>query len=473
MNKIAQNSFLYLSAKILSLVFSFFSAILLGRYLGVENYGIYGFAVSIGSILVVFLHMGARNYITREIIKREKNIDEFIANLFGLRFIILFILELFLLLYIYINHFDRTMNLVLLIIVNTVFFNSFLSIFFALNRAKEYYIVEICNQIIAGFLTVSGYYLILTNKGQIKSIVFWLMFLSLFQNFVIGKITFKIHKKSFFKILKAVKIIKIRDIFIQSLPFLLTSILVVILFRIDSVMLKYFTSVKRVGLYLSGYKFIELCTYFPDAFIYILFPFFVKKYIKDSGKLFFYYKKIIKLILLLIIPIVLGFYFYSSQIIKLVWGDKFLEAGRTLKILGFAPFFIFLSFLNANILVALNKEKLLFKIMLLSTVFNIASNLYFIPRYQEIGAAITTVASEGLFFILNLSLIIKFFSYKIMRAFDGMKIIFLAAVFLAIIYYFSIDNIFLAGLIYGVVYFFLLFLIKPITKKDLQSFKKA
>ena len=185
MSNIIKNSFFYLVSRIISLICSFFSAILLGRFLGVDNYGIYGFAVSVGSIFVVLLSMGARNYITREIIKKKKNINKFIGNLLGLKSLILLFLEIILLGYIYLNNFNRITNLVLLVIVNTVFFNSFLLIFFSMNRAREFFKIEIINQIIISFLTLCGYYIILHNKGGLVLIILWLLFLSVIQNLII------------------------------------------------------------------------------------------------------------------------------------------------------------------------------------------------------------------------------------------------------------------------------------------------
>jgi O-antigen/teichoic acid export membrane protein len=61
------------------------------------------------------------------------------------------------------------------------------------------------------------------------------------------------------------------------------------------------------------------------------------------------------------------------------------------------------------ILIAKNKKVYLLKIYLIAALLNVLLNLFFIPKYSYIAAAIITGISEGLILIL---LFIKFLSLK-------------------------------------------------------------
>lgn len=467
---ILKNSFFYFSARIITSIFSFLGAVILARYLGASNYGTYGFAVTIGNIAAIFINMGARNYITREAIKK-KNIQDFIANLFGLRFLIMICLELVLFLYISLSNFDDLTNLTLVIVVNTIFINSLLMVFFALNRAKQAYTIEIINQIAVSLLTFSGYYMILTNGGQLKHIIFWLLSLSILQYVIVGLLTYRLYHVKMFQLLSRFRIRGVISILRECAPFLIASSLATIFTGLDKVMLRYMTASANVGYYYSSYRIIESCQYLPDAFIYILFPVLIKKFLSDKARFFLHYKQLFKFMLLVSIPMVIGLFFYSNQIIVLAFKKGFLPAGAVLRLLSLTIILIFFNFLNGNIIVTLHKEKQLTINTGISGGLNLILNLILIPLYQERGAAMAMIGSQFLLFCLHFSVIGRYYSFKVMNLMDFVKFMVLVTLFLSIIKFYFIENMFLALPVYAVIYFMLIFIFQIINKQEIISLK--
>ncbi len=104
-------------------------------------------------------------------------------------------------------------------------------------------------------------------------------------------------------------------------------------------------------------------------------------------------------------------------------------------------------------------------------LFNIGSNLIFIPKYSYIGAAGTTVATELLVVLLTMFLISRTINY--FPSFKRiLKSIFATLIMAGFLYLFREWNLFLlmgGGMI---VYFGVLYLIKGVKKEEILSLIK-
>ncbi|MDD5065535.1 MAG: flippase [bacterium] len=465
-HKFLKNASFYFSAKIVSFICSFFAAVLMGRYLGVSHYGIYSFAIAIGNILVVFLNMGARNFITREIIHQSRFIDRFLGNIFLIRFILVLLMEAGLFIYLQLSRFDTLTNIVVVVVVNTVFLNSFLMIYFALYRAKEVYTIEILNEIIISALTVLGYFVILRSGYRIKTLVLFLLSLSFVQNLILGYRSARLMNISWTGSLRRANLKDAVKVFYDTLPFFLTSVFSVIYFRIATIMLRMYCSSWEVGLYSSAYKFLEMSSYLPDTIVYILFPILIKQSLKNHKNLVFYYQKVFKFFLLIVIPLALILNIYSGDVIRLIWGPQFFSAGRPLRVLAFAIIFLFFNYIMGNIIVALKQEKYLTLNTFITALVNIAANLYFIPRYKELGAAWTTIISEGLFCVLNYIVISRTLTRQAMPLPVFSRIIGVNILFIVFIRFVSIPSLFVGPLVYLAFYTGLVLLFRVLDESD-------
>lgn len=96
------------------------------------------------------------------------------------------------------------------------------------------------------------------------------------------------------------------------------------------------------------------------------------------------------------IPTCIGVFCLSQNIISFISGEKFSAATITSRILAVIIILIpFSTITNSQILIPQRKDKLVLISGLIGLVCNLISNLIFIPRYAENGAAIGTVVAEG------------------------------------------------------------------------------
>ena len=92
--------------------------------------------------------------------------------------------------------------------------------------------------------------------------------------------------------------------------------------------------------------------------------------------------------------IALAFFYYSFEIIELIYGGDFLFSGEVLKILATAMVLSFLIFLLSNVLIVSGGEQTNTWILVGATLLNLVLNLMWIPVHGAIGAAWSTVVCE-------------------------------------------------------------------------------
>ena len=103
----------------------------------------------------------------------------------------------------------------------------------------------------------------------------------------------------------------------------------------------------------------------------------------------------------IVLPCVVGIIALRKEIVILISSERYIDASASLAILGIALFFCLGAwFWGQCILVPLKMEGEVFKITIASALINIVLNYLLIPFWQEKSAAITTVISEGIAFVL-------------------------------------------------------------------------
>ena len=105
--------------------------------------------------------------------------------------------------------------------------------------------------------------------------------------------------------------------------------------------------------------------------------------------------KIFNSCLIFILPAILGLFLLSDNIVSIIAGAQYIEAGITLKILSMALIFAVFANFFANAILIVNKlEKYVLKATVIAAVVNIVMNLAFIPLFKQNGVALTTLIAE-------------------------------------------------------------------------------
>lgn len=262
-----------------------------------------------------------------------------------------------------------------------------------------------------------------------------------------------------------------RKLLKSSIPLGIAAVLVMIYFKLDTVMLSLMKGPVAVGIYGLAYKILESLIFFPAMIVGLVMPLLSRFAFVDWSRFNRVAQRTLEVLLIFIFPLIVATPFLSSAVIRLIGGKDFSASAGVLNLLIVATGIIFLGALFSNAIIALKKQKVLAWIYGVGAIVNIGANFIFIPKYSYWGAAGTTVFTEALVTILMLVVIHKIlgqiFSFKILT-----KIILASLVMGGFLWFCREWSPLLLGITSLIVYFSVLYLVKGISKEDIAKLVK-
>lgn len=457
-----------LISQIIASICGFIWTILIARYLGVNDYGILGFAISLTSILSVLLDLGVGIYIVRIIATDYDSAPKYLGNIIPLKTIFsigTFILTLIIL--IFLKSDQLTIIITLLFTIERIII-SFMGLFNATFQAfEEGKYQGIANTVLNLLLLIFILLAIFTDLG-IYGISISYVVANLVALIYLYYVLTKKYTRPKFEFDKEL----CKKVTILSLPFALGGLLGSIYYSIDVIMLTNLVGNYATGIYNATYKLISVLTIFYSIYIAVFFPVMSKFFKNDKKLLFISYDKSIKYLLLLIIPIAVATMFYSLDIIQFIYGTEYSDASSVLSILIWTVCLLFISGAGNTLLNASHKEVAVTKINAIAAVFNIVLNLFMIPHFSYNGAAITTVLSDLLIVIVQSYAICKL-NHRFTKKFyiDILKII-LGSSILGISLYFLNLNMWVALPVGIIIYSITIYLLRVFDNEDKYVIKE-
>lgn len=258
-----------------------------------------------------------------------------------------------------------------------------------------------------------------------------------------------------------------------AFPIAVSLVLVLIYFKLDTVMLSVMKPAKDVGIYSAAYKVLEAVIFLPAIYIGLVMPLLSRFAVKSKAEFTKTFKSAFNVITIFALYFSAYIFLMSDWIVRAIGGGAFLEASPVLKILSFAILLIFFGNLGGNAIIALNLQKKAMWIYLTGAVINVGLNFLLIPRYSYFAAASTTVLTEifitlAMFWLIRQN--IKIAVNKVAFA----KTVLAAAVVMALMY--PLTASFAKASLASLMYFPLLLALGVFTKADLReiiSLKKS
>ena len=207
----------------------------------------------------------------------------------------------------------------------------------------------------------------------------------------------------------------IKDFFKDSAIFSLNDFFLNIYDKISTVLLSFFSEFHSVGIFSAALKFTKIANLLPNQVRFALLP-TLYRLLEDRvqnpeakaekpRKLF---TVLLKYLVIFATPAALLMYFFSDQIIHLIFGEKY---DLSITLVQLLSLFIYLRFLEApfNLFyIALHKHKNLAYLQGCACLLNIILNLILIPLYSSCGACYATLLSEIFFSLMLISIGIKY-----------------------------------------------------------------
>ncbi len=203
----------------------------------------------------------------------------------------------------------------------------------------------------------------------------------------------------------------------KSLPYGLALVLQTLYLRADLVLISILLSAEAVGVYGVSARILESFLVLGVFFGQALLP-KLSEAEKDTKKTEETITWALEKLLIISIPAIIGVILFAPQIITILSSTEYLSTPESIgseKILLLLIPTIFFAFFNQVFTFTLvTKEKQIFLLIVnaIALIINISLNIYFLPIYGIIAAAISTIFCEIIVWTLLLSKILKYFSLK-------------------------------------------------------------
>jgi O-antigen/teichoic acid export membrane protein len=259
----------------------------------------------------------------------------------------------------------------------------------------------------------------------------------------------------------------IRDMVNESYPLMLNHFLATIFFQIDIVILQAQRGAILVAQYSTAYKWLMAINIVPSFFTQALFPVLSRQAAEDKDKFKHTYVFGLKLMIALSLPVAVGFTVLATPLTLILAGESYLPNGAiALMIMIWSIPLGWMNSLTQYALIALDLQRYITRAFIVAVLFNIITNLIFIPLYSFQAAAITTIFSE-------LVLLIPFF--WLMNRGIGQRVNWFGIIWRPIIatlamglvaFALSVLNVLLALVVASAVYALVLVALKPLDENE-------
>ena len=467
MKKISRNTTLLIASNALNNLLSFILLFVMARTLGDVVFGKYTFALSLAVIFATVADFGLNTYLIREISRKKKQAAEYIGNALNIKLVLSIIT--FILLVIVVNVLDypqATKNIAYLGALYT--FVEFIALAYRSTfKAYEQMEYEAILLVVYRIAVVLVGLLILLTNPNIVSLLMAFLILSivyLAATFIIGSTKFsRPNLKPDIALTK--KILK------ESAPFMITALLIALYFRIDVIILSFFKGDEVVGWYGAATTMIYSLLFIPIALSESILPQMSINFKKSKENLNRIFNNSTRIISIIIWPMMIGTTLLAKEFVVLLFSIEFVNATIGVQILVWALGIMFLNYILATTVNAINKQQVHTIIILIAAIINIVLNLILIPKYSIIGAGIAAIATQAIIFIALRIYLQKHTSSLIFKS--SIKPIISSIIMGVAVFYLANVLHVVINLIAGIIiYLAIMYIIKGIHKEDITELKK-
>lgn len=379
-------------SKILRMVAGLFVGVWVARYLGPEKFGIFSYSIAFTALFAKFAKLGLDSIVVRELVKTPEQRDELLGTAFWLQSVGAVVTYSLVFLISSLGSKEGGVQLYILIIAAGMFLQNFelVDMYFQSKVLSKF--VSMCKLVQLTFSTIAKVFLVVTGKDLI-----WFVFVTLFDSATFAVSLWVAYKlQNIGSFLGKFNLRMAKELLKDSWPIILSGLAILLYMKIDQIMIKSMMGSVAVGQYAAAVKISEVWYFIPIIICSSLFPAIVSSK-KQSQQLYYArLQKLYDIMVALAVAIALPMTFLSNWIINFMYGKQYSQAGLVLMIHIWAGVFVFLSVANDKWFYIENKSKLLTLKVLAGAVSNVLLNLYLIPKYGIVGAAVATIISYSI-----------------------------------------------------------------------------
>ncbi len=467
--KIAHNSIVQIIGKGINVLLGVLAISYLTRYLEPTGFGMYTTVLTFLQIIFIFLDFGLYIILLQELSKENVDKNKVFNNIVSLRivsglsvFVIAPLIALFF-------PYPAVVKWGIFLTALTFYLNGIVQVYSAVlqkeMKMQKFVLSETISKIIflgliILFVKIKAGLIPILFANNIHSIIFFVM-----MYFYVSK---------YFKYKWAFDLQYIKSVLRMCWPIAVTTILNLVYFKADTLILSLYRPQGDVGFYGAPYKVLEVITTLPHMILGLVLPTFVLYFtLNKKHELNNSIQRVFDAFVIFSFMLVFVFTIEAGEIIKFIAGADYGPSIPLLKILIWPAIIIYFSNLFNYVIIAIGKQKQTIKYFLTCAVLGLAGYLIFIPAYGYYGAAYMTLFIELLIAVFSYYLLRKHIDFKINFSIF-FKVLLVSVLSYAILSFINIPfllHAILACLVY--LFFIILFKIVPIDFiKELLNMKK-
>lgn len=380
--------------KVVVLGFSLLVTVVLARYLGPEQFGLFSYAISLVALIGIAGHAGLSGLVVKELVKKPDEMDLTMGSSFfikGLGYLFGFVIVAL------IAFFTETIGSnqfwILIVLALGLLLKPFDVIDFWFQSRLEAKYTSIARIIAVSLGSIAKLLLAFIGSGLILIAMAYFV-QSVLLAFIL--VFFFLLKNQSHSIKWRYSTTRMKELFNQGWLIFLGSVFAIIYLKVDQVMINWLIGAEEVGIYAVAAALSEAWYFLPVAIVASFFPKLINLH-KDDSEIFHYrLQQLLDFLFMLALLIAVLVSFLAFPLISFLFGEEYEAAAPILVIHIWAAIFIFMrAALSKWILI---ENVLVFSLITqgLGALFNVLLNLWWIPLFGGVGAAYATLVSYAI-----------------------------------------------------------------------------
>lgn len=390
-SRLFENAVWLFSDKVIRLGLNFLLTAYIARYLGVHLFGVWNYALSFVILFSFFSTLGIYNQLLRDLVLYPDRRNELLGSAFLIKLLGGFVtLGLAYTSIVVIKPEETVLHQMVGILAIGYIVQSFdvIDFFFQSQlKAKWITIARMMSFVVFGLVKVAFVqleypllYFIVAHIGElVLSAIFLIIF---FQKHFAPIFHWKVARQSALGMFK------------ESMPIFFAEIAIIMYMRLDQIMIGELVGNETLGVFSAAVRLSELWYLIPGVICSTAFPAIINSY-QNHIEYRIRLQKLYDLLIWLALSIALVVSFAAPFLVRLIYGEQFIEASQILIIHIWTSVFVFVGIASNQQLILENLSRISFYRTVVGVIVNVALNFVLIPRWGAKGAAFATLIAQA------------------------------------------------------------------------------
>jgi len=388
-NKEVKNAGWLIGGKVAQMALSLVVGAISARYLGPSNYGLISYGNSMIAFFMSLCTLGINSVIVKELIDNPQEQGKALGTSVFLRIISSFLSAIMVVAISFVvDHGQWETIAVVALSSISLIFHCFDTINYWFQSQYKSKVVALASFI--AYTVTAAYRIILLILGKG---VLWFAFANSVDYITLGVVLLIVYKKHGGQKFR-LSAVKGKKILSKSYHYILSGLMVSIYGHTDKLMLKHMLDEAEVGYYATATAICNMWTFVLTAIVDSMYPTIINAF-KEDHKLFEKRNRQLYAIVFYVSAFVsIAFTLLGGLAIRILYGDAFLPAAMSLKVVTWYTAFSFLGVARSAWMVCNDMQKYLKLLYVPAIIINVSLNYFLIPPMGAVGAAVASLVTQ-------------------------------------------------------------------------------